>query len=399
MPVISDADRSMYLDRALKAADWFVNAQVKTARPWMADHGRFVYYYYMPEKKYVPGLNWTHGRALFVLSEAYHITGNAKYLTSMELGARYVRALQPMDPYYPVTYGVFHEEIPQAPWGGILDGAQAASGLMMLYHVTGNNDYLRRARAFCDFLTRTWRADVGLARGVRFVEETVEYMTKVSHCIHHASAIPLWHLYNITGEGQYLPVLIDAADRILRCQRADGGINYIDDIATEPNVPLNHHWGLGEGIDKYLLRNDDGVVVVVLAAYKATGDKKYLDAMVRYADWTIVNEPHERPFNAFGIQAANVLDIGAVAGKDYTAWVLDHLDKHCLKMQVSGTSDPCADGGFCGEDEEGNAGIFGGVATDYVPTRNTCYMTGVLYRLSGRGTGSGFSVFGFPGKK
>jgi len=35
--------------------------------------------------------------------------------------------------------------------------------------------YLRRGRAFCDFLLRTWRADMGVARGVRFVEETVEY--------------------------------------------------------------------------------------------------------------------------------------------------------------------------------------------------------------------------------
>jgi hypothetical protein len=106
------------------------------------------------------------------------------------------------------------------------------------------------------------------------------------------------------------------------------------------------------------------------------------------------NEPHERPYNAFGIQANNVLDVGKAAGKDYTAWVLDHLDKHCLQLQVSGTGDPKADGGFKGEDEEGNAGIFGGKSFDYVPTRNTCYMTGTLLRLSGKGTGSGFSVFG-----
>jgi hypothetical protein len=137
-------------------------------------------------------------------------------------------------------------------------------------------------------------------------------------------------------------------------------------------------------------------VVVVLAAYKITGDKKYLDAMVRYADWTIANEPHERPYNAFGIQAANVFDIGKVAGKDYTPWILDNLKKHCLDLQVSGTGDAKADGGFCGEDEEGNAGIFGGKAKDYVPTRNTCYMAGLLYRLSGEGTGTGFSVFGWP---
>lgn len=393
---ISEKDRKDYLKRALRAADWFVNSQFRGERVWMGDNCRFLYYYYMPEKKMVPGLNWTHGRAQFVLSEAYRITGNKRYLESMELGARYMRALQPLDPYYPITYGSIREEIPQAERGGVLDGAQAASGFFGLYHATGNSDYLRRGRAFCEFLLRTWRSDVGLPAWAEYFPERVAYGTGTYSCIHQASAIPLWHLYNITGEGQFLPLIIDAADRILACQRPDGGINCMRDIRAEPNLPFNHHWGLGEGDEKYLLRNDDGIVVVVLAAYQITRDKKYLDAMVRYADWTIANEPHERPYNAFGIQAANVFDIGKIAGKDYTPWILDNLKKHCLDLQVSGTGDPKADGGFCGEDEEGNTGIFGGTAKDYVPTRNTCYMAGLLFRLSGKGTGSGFSVFGWP---
>ncbi len=394
--VISDKDAKLYLDRALRAADWFVNSQFRGDYVWMGDNCRFLYYYFMPKKKMVPGLNWTHGRAQFVLSEAYRIAGHKRYLEAMELGARYMRALQPLDPYYPITYGSIHEEIPQAPRGGVLDGAQAASGFLGLYHATGNPDYLRRGRAFCEFLLRTWRPDVGLPVWAEYFPERVEYWQGSMGCIHQASAIPLWHLHNITGEGQFVPPLVDAADRILRCQREDGGINYIEDIRTVKDVPLNHHWGLGEGDEKYLLRNDDGIVVVVLAAYKITGDRKYLDAMVRYADWTIANEPHVRPYNAFGIQAANVFDIGKVAGKDYLPWILANLKAHCLDLQVLKTGDPKADGGFCGEDEEGNAGIFGGKATDYVPTRNTCYMAGLLFRLSGAGTGTGFSVFGWP---
>ena len=391
---VGSNDRKLYLDRALKAADWFVNSQIREKWPWQADHGRYLYYYFMPEKKRVPGLNWTHGRALFVLTEAYRITGDKRYLESMDLAIRYMRALQPLDPYYQVSYGVIREEIPQAPRGGILDGAQAASGFLMLHQVTGDADYLRRGRAFCEFLLRTWRPDHGLASSVDFFPEKVNYIQDNTDCIHQASAIPLWHLYNITGQGQFLAPMIDAADRVLSCQRSDGGLNYIRDISKVADPPFNHHWGLGEGDDRYLLRNDDGVVVVVLAAYKTTGDAKYLDAMARYADWTVANEPHERPFNAFGVQANNVLDVGRLTGKDYTAWVLEHLEKHCLRMQVSGTGDPCADGGFCGEDEEGDAGIFGGKATDYVPTRNTCYMAGLLFRLSGEGEGTGFSVFG-----
>ncbi len=393
---ISAKDRSFYLKRALKAADWFVNSQIKCERPWMADHGRFVYYYYMPEKRHVPGLNWTHGRAIFTLSEAYRITGDHRYRESMELGARYMKALQPMDPDQAITHGSIHEEIPQSPWGGMLDGAQAASGFLMLHQAIKNPDYLRRGRAFCEFLRRTWRPDYGLASGVRYYPESVVYLSdKAYSCIHNATAIPFWHLYRATGEGQYTPYLVDAADRILRCQRPDGGIYFTEEIQALQKVPFNHHWGLGETHEeKCLLRNDDAIVVVIQAAHEITKEHKYLDALVSYAEWIMANEPHVRPYNAFGVQANNVLDIGRMTGRDYTPWVLDHLKKHCLDLQVLSPRDPRAEGGFRGEDEEGDSGIFGGKALDYVPTRNTCYMAGLLYRLSGKGTGAGFSFWG-----
>ncbi|MFH1706963.1 MAG: hypothetical protein ABIF71_03480 [Planctomycetota bacterium] len=390
-------DRTSHLNRALAAADWFTNQQLVFKKPWRGDQYRFCYYYFMPKKQYVPGLNWTHGRALFTLTQAYAITRERKYLDSAELGMRFVRALQPLDPYYAITHGSIAEEIPQAPRGGILDGAQAASGMLMMHRVTGEYDYLRRGRAFGEFLRRTWASDKGMpVMAEYYPAERVTYEESMG-CIHQASAMPLWHLHVATGERQYLPIIIDSADRILACQRDDGGLNYIPgDVSQAPDPGFNHHWGLGEGLEKFLLRNDDGVVVVVLAAYRVTRNEKYLDALVRYAQWTMANEPHERPYNAFGIQAANVLDIGKEAGEDYSEWVLDHLKKHCLDLQVRGSGDPRADGGFRGEDEEGNTGIFGGHALDYVVTRTTCYMAGLLFRLSGKGTGSGFSADGIP---
>ncbi|KKL99283.1 hypothetical protein LCGC14_1815970 [marine sediment metagenome] len=50
--------------------------------------------------------------------------------------------------------------------------------------------------------------------------------------------------------------------------------------------------------------------------------------------------------------------------------------------------------GCRGEDEEGDTGVYGGDSLDYVVTRTTCYSAGTLFRLSGQGTGAGFSVFG-----
>jgi len=390
---LSEKDRNAYLEKALKTADWFTRQQLIFPKPWQGDQYRFCYYYYMPEKRYVPGLNWTHGRALFVLTEAYALTGDRRYLDSAELGMRFVRALQPLDPYYEITHGSIHEEIPQAPRGGILDGAQAASGMLMMHRVTGHPDYLRRGRAFGEFLRRTWHPEKGMAVFVDYDPEKVAYDESMG-CIHQASAIPLWHLYCTTGEAQYLPIIVNAADRILKCQRGDGGINYIPDVENKPDPGFNHHWGLGKGKEKFLLRNDDAIVVVVIAAYRITGNRKYLDALARYADWIVANEPHERPYCGFGIQANNVLDIGRETGRDYSAWVLDNLEKHCLSLQVQGSGDPKAEGGFRGEDEEGNSGIFGGTALDYVVTRTSCYMAGLLFRLSGKGTGSGFSADG-----
>ncbi len=393
---LSARDRSLYLNRALKAADWFVNVQITHPKPWFGDNKRFPYYYNMKVKQKVPGLNWTHGRALFVLSEAYKLTRKKAYLESANCGAEYIAALQVMDPHFKQAHGTIKEEIPAIWHSGILDASQAASGLLMLGQAGSNPEWLRRGEAYCECLLRHYKPGVGLPSWITiYPQEAVRYLPAGTSTISQASEIPLWHQYRLSGDKRYLRPVLNAADMILQAQRADGGINFVRRLADGRKiVGANHHWGFGEGADRYLLRNDDGIVVVVLAAYLSTRKRKYLDAMVAYMDWTVANGPHERPFNAFGVQANNVLDIGHVAGIDRSAWVLDHLKKHCLDLQVVGSKDPNAEGGFRGEDEEGEGGVFGGKSLDYVVTRTTCYMAGTLFRLSGKGTGTGFSVFG-----
>ena len=255
--------------------------------------------------------------------------------------------------------------------------------------------YLRHGRAFCDWLVRNWRPGAPLPPKVEFMPDRVVHEAKwTAMTMFHCSAMPLWHLHRITGEAVYVPPLVDAADRILVSQRPEGAFDFIDDRRQcEPPRP-HHHEGYGQGDERYIIRNDDGLAVGVLAAHRVTGDRKYLDAMVRYADWIVGRAPLERPVVGYPLQANNVWDIGRVAGKDYTGWIFEHLARYGLRYQVEGTGDVRADGGFCGEDEEGDAGIYGGKGTDYVVTRTTCYMAGLLFRLSGLGTGAGFSVFG-----
>ncbi|MDA0989202.1 MAG: hypothetical protein O3A51_00440 [Verrucomicrobia bacterium] len=390
-------DREFYLDRAIKAADWFVNVQIQHPKPWYGDNKRFPYYYNMKVKQKVPGLNWTHGRALFVLSEAFKLTKNKAYVEAANRGAEYIAALQVMDPHFKKAHGTIKEEIPAIWHSGILDASQAASGLLMLGRVSRNREWLRRADAYCECMLRHYRKGIGLPNWIAiYPKEEIRYQSGTRFgTIGWASEIPLWHQYKRTGDKRFLNPVVDAADNILKAQRADGGINFVRHFEDGRHVVgANHHWGFGKGKDRYLLRNDDGIVVVVLGAYQATKSKKYLDAMVNYMEWTVAQTPAERPYNAFGVQANNVLDIGRVSGLDRSAWVLDNLKKRCLDLQVIGSKDRNAEGGFRGEDEEGEGGVFGGKSLDYVVTRTTCYMAGTLFRLSGKGTGTGFSVFG-----
>ncbi len=396
---ISEQDKRSYLDRALKAADWYVNSQLNQCEygeEWHADRGRFLYHYFMPEKKHTPGINWTQGRALFVLSEAYKITGEQKYRDAAELGYRYIAALQIMDPGYPVITGSIKEETPQCSRCGALDGAQAASGLLMFEAVTGNADALRRATAFCDYLLRHFDDELGLPSvAYMYPEEKVKMAGGYAqHAIGQATAIPCWHLYRRTGDERYLEPVVWGADFILDCQRDDGAFHNVKDISQAEPASPNHHEGRGEGDQRYVLYNDDAMIVVVLAAHKATGDATYLDAAVRYADWIVEQPVEERPFCAFPVRANTVLDVGKVAGKDYSGWVLDNLQAHLLDLQVEGSGDPKAEGGFRGEDEEGEGGLYGGTSLDYVTNRVTCYAAGLLFRLSGAGTGAGFSHWG-----
>ena len=396
---ISDQDKSSYLKRALSAADWFVNSQLGASEfkdSWNGDRGRALYHYFIPEKKYTPGINWSSGRQLFVLSEALKITGEERYKEAAYRGYRYVSALQVMDSYYSKALGAIKETIPQGSMCGSLDGAQAASGLFMYESVTGDADALRRGKAFCDFLLRNFNTTDGCPACVDIYdnEKIFPEFGYGLHAVGQCTAIPCWFMYKRTGEEKYMLPIVWGADFILDCQRADGAFHNVKDITKNPPANPDHHEGRGDGDERYVLHNDDGLIVVVLAAYLYTKDARYLDAAVRYADWIITQKVEERPFVAFPVRSNTLLDVGKVAGKDYSEWVLDNLQASMLDYQVVDSGDPMADGGFLGEDEQGEGGIYGGKSLDYVTTRMTCYSAGTLFRLSGAGTGAGFSPFG-----
>ena len=401
---ISETDKIQYLERFTKAANWFANSQlidVHYKNAWNSERGRFMYQYHMPSKQYVPGINWTQGRGLFVLTEAMKLANTPELTEAAYRAYRFVSALQITDPYYAQVHGAIKECASQGSLCGTLDGAQAASGLLLYAHVTGDPDAQRRGQAFCDFLLRNFDDNLGCpASAELYPEPSVESFSGYGqNAIGQCAAIPCWHLYCTTGDKKYLKPILWGADYVLECQRADGALHNVKDISkVEPATP-DHHEGRGEGDERYVLHNDDGIATLMLSAYLATKDKKYLDCMVGYADWITTQPVEERPYCAFPVRANTLLDVGKFTGKDYSPWVLDHLDKHLLQLQVLDSDDPNAQGGFLGEDEQDEGGVFGGTSLEYVTTRMTCYAAGTLLRLSGKGLGFGFSPLSIPHSK
>ena len=87
-----------YLERALAAADWFVNTQVLMTKPhWDANHGRLVYTYHLPTRNRVLGLSWTQGRGIITLLAAWEASGRGEYLRAAVQAADYVKHLQILD--------------------------------------------------------------------------------------------------------------------------------------------------------------------------------------------------------------------------------------------------------------------------------------------------------------
>jgi len=132
--------------------------------------------------------------------------------------------------------------------------------------------------------------------------------------------------------------------------------------------------------------NDDGLTAALLCAHQATGDEKYLDACRRNARWIMTSfaEP-PRMLCALPCMCSFLIELGAVTGDGaYRDWAASMLAKHVLGLQVRNRRDPMSDGAFRGEDEPVAAyGPKRAKRTDFITTRVTCYAALACLKLAG----------------
>lgn len=384
---LTDAVRRRCRKTALAAADWYVRTQCVVKHPFTdANVGRLVYNYHMPTRSKIWGLSWTQARGIFVLLNAYKVTGDEKYSRAIQRAGLYLKGLQKLDPRDRRFFGCIPEAVPMEHFCYPRDAMEAAEGLVLMHRFTGKSDWLERARLARDWFVRYVLDDGWPVGGVFF--ETGEFR-KMRGCWQLGSAKFLYQLYQAERDRRaYERAVRPMCDIVVReLQRPDGSM--IPHLPVPPRA--DHH--SGKGAEVGVCYNDDGAGVALVGAWRVLGERRYLESAVALGDWMTTRRP-PFPCHVAASNFANLLlELHRLTKRGcYLEWVIEHLP-HILALQVRGSGDPEADGAFRGEDELVKW-YFGGEPKEYVNTRNTAYSALALFKLDGAAFGPGYSTYG-----
>lgn len=381
----------IYLKNAIALADWFVENQVM--RSHFADRGRFANEVTVGKKPYkiVYTTNWTTGMSCISLIMAWQRTKEKRYLTAAKYAGEYLKILQVLDQRNPAAFGAFHETTPQDTAWHPRDALSAAWGLLYLYKVTKDADYLYRVNIFAQ-----WFSKFGMKNNypawTSYIEKNKQsYWQQGS--FHGGSPLFFFDLYKVTKQKKWLTVGLKICDKWKRLfMKSDGSIRIEVDPKTGKDMT-------GLGTDKNHIGwqdmhkvNDDFTALAQLRAYKLTKDKKYLETAQRYLDWVLtIQEPN----GAFGKNPVNsaaatlileLMDLYKITKqKKYKVAMLKSVP-HFLSLQELKSKDKRFFGGFycIHGDYVHNSRVNLGV-------RTACYALAALLRLEGKKTYEGYT--------
>ena len=391
-----------HLDRALAAADWFVNTQVLMKKPdWDANHGRLVYTYHMPTRHATLGLSWTQGRGIITLLAAYEATGKPEYLKAAIQAAEYIKHLQILDARSPRRFGAIREECPASWYVYPRDAMEAGLGLIFLWRVTGDEEYLYRSRVFGDWLLLRTEEGDGWPAGGFYLDEHDGREHPFRHIFCIGGGAPFFvNLAKATGDEKYIkkgfrPM---AEHQLEHFTREDGVILHTP--KGEERKGLGHHVVTEERYRNVAV-NDDACGITALVAYQELGDEKFLDVSIKYGDWMLADEYPLPNFAALGLRALTLLDLAELSGeKKYADFAREKLAPMIIEQQAVGTGDPGAEGAFGGEDENpAHYGPEDARGEEFVNTRVTAYAAGALFKLDGTVFGPYYSALNWEAER
>lgn len=377
-------------------AGWAARNQRRHAWPrWSAESGRFPYHVHLPTDDTFLSTSWNTARMVQGLLGAWQVLGDAETLATAERGLEYVKSLQFFGPEAPELHGMFFAETPLSDHCPNRDGVECAQALIAHHLVTRDAVSLLRARAFLDRLLARmdggqWPAeDVMLVPRLapnRFLAAPWAGLDVMRAWCVLAAAIPFVQLAAATGEERYVAAARRLGELILaHIMHGDGSLRAPDS---------GHHTSTPEGF----LDNDDGLLLALVALWRRTGERRWLDAAVANGDWWLARLDR-LPANHTTVLllAMNFADLARASGEARFADALRALAPQVLAAQIRRDTRPLVAGAFLGEDMARHYRA-GSASGDFISLRTTSYGALALGHLACPGAAAwnpSYSAFGW----
>jgi hypothetical protein len=374
--------RARYAEAARLSAYWFLRNQNTPDQPWggvhnSADEGRLIYEYY-PTSGWCRGMGvW--GQAVGILALlALRETGGQPSIEGRSISqasllgairaARYLMSLQILDSRDERKFGAFREHTPQSGFSFPRDAATGGFGLLALYRLTHQEEYLERANLFCRWYARHG-SDANAWPVVTFPFDTCQPRDEHSAGLWQAGgALVYYYLAELTGQKQWL-------EGGLR-PMADRAVQMCNELEARAEDQFGGLHGLGG--------NDDFATLTLLAAYRSFGERKYMERVARNINMLIKGQHPDGSFRNYagcfmtGLEMLDALQMGdALAGlvdREALAAAIRRAADFGLTKQELALRDRRAYGGMYGQSSYH-------VSNERIHQRSTGYASVLYSRL------------------
>jgi uncharacterized protein YyaL (SSP411 family) len=329
--------------------------------------------------------NWCCSIGLMSLLAMYRVGSDERYLQSAIRAANYLKTLQIVDPSHR-HYGAFREHTPQTQWCFPRDTITTAWAMLCLHKVTGEKEWLRRSELLTNWYIKRARYTTGFAKGwirwrVRLEGPPLPEVRMLGN-FQAGAGVFLYNLHRATGKKRYLtqalvPLMSFYVDRF---RREDGSFFGGYDLAKRS-------WHESDYGHRH---NDDFAGLALLAAYKATRQKRFLSAAQAWAEFLLGAMTADGGFDdirktsAAAMSAIFLHELNKIAPRRSYIPAMRKLGRFLIDWQ-SELPNVKAYGGVYGEDDR----------KDYVSTRVTAYAIGAWLKLAGKADDLVYSVRGW----
>ncbi|MHC4887420.1 MAG: hypothetical protein ACYTGH_20275, partial [Planctomycetota bacterium] len=272
-----------------RGTDWLARHQLRHAETestqefshYTANYGAF----FNPcEKGFWLATQWMDSFTLMALEASAALTDD-RHRQNIVAGQAYLKSLQNLAPGAPERHGLIAEFTPTTSWCYVRDSVSAAWAFLALYQRTNEAEYLDRAKAMYNWMMTYGLDEEGFPLSGAIVHPEGDDRGQLDLLNHlqgnwHGGTLNLFYqLYRATGDERYIGTEYRTFLELFLAHNAAPEGNFVIYNKEEKASEVGD---LHAALHKI---NDDFTTIGYLAAFRVTGEEKYLEVTTRYLDW------------------------------------------------------------------------------------------------------------------